>query len=193
MSSSASGVPKPYRLTVQDYYRMGKAGILEPDERVELMEGEIIAMSPIGSLHAAWVNQLETSDEITVHIQNPVRLGDDTEPELDLALLRPREKTYSQAYPTSTDVLLIVEVAESSLIYDRDRKAPLYARYGIPEVWLIDLNSSQLTLYLGPSQDGYRKILRPARSECVSPVLLPEVKIEFGFLFKKNGPKLEEN
>lgn len=191
MSTSASEFPKPYHLTVQDYYRMSEVGIFGPHERVELMEGEIIAMSPIGSLHAAWVNQLarlfiqKTSDEITVHIQNPIRLGDDTEPEPDLALLSPREKPYRKAHPTSKDILLIVEVAESSLVYDRDRKVPLYARYGIPEVWLVDLNSSQLTIYLEPSQDGYRKILRPARSECVSPALLPEVKVEFGTLFKK--------
>lgn len=183
MSTSVSKFPRPYRLTMQDYYRMGEAGILGPDERVELMEGEIIAMPPISSLHAAWVNRLarllvqQTSDEITVHIQSPVRLGDDTEPEPDLALLRPREKPYSQAHPTSRDALLIVETADSSLAYDRDRKAPLYARYGIPEAWLIDLNSSQLTTYLEPSQEGYRKILRPARSGQVSPALLPTAKI----------------
>lgn len=191
MSTSASDFPKPYRLTVQDYYRMGEAGIFEPDERVELIAGEIIAMAPIGSLHAAWVNQLvrllvqQTRDEITVHIQNPVRLGEDTEPEPDLALLRPREKPYSQGHPTAKDVLLIVEIAESSLAYDRDRKMPLYAWYGIPEAWLIDLNSSQLTIYLEPSQDGYRKILRPARSERVSPAFSREIKIDFGSLFEK--------
>lgn len=191
MPTSVSKFPKPYRLNVQGYYRMGEAGIFRPNERVELMEGEIIAMSPIGSLHAAWVNRLtrlfiqQTSDDITVHIQNPIRLKGDTEPEPDLALLRPREQPYSQAHPTSKDVLLIIEVADSSLMYDRDRKVPLYACYGIPEVWLVDLNSSQLTIYLEPSQEEYRKILRPARSERVSPVLLPNVKIELGTLFEK--------
>lgn len=170
---------------------MGEAGIFRPNERVELIEGEIIAMSPIGSLHAAWVNQLarvfvqQTSDEITVHIQNPVRLSEDTEPEPDLVLLSPREKPYSEEHPTSKDILLVVEIADSSLVYDRDRKVPLYARYGIPEVWIIDLQSSKLTIYLEPSRDGYRKILQPAPADDVSPTLLPEVKVGFATLFKK--------
>src|ERR671938_544657 len=131
--------------SVDEYYRMGEAGILTEDDRVELIEGEIIEMSPIGSRHAACVNRLNTllgrhlRQTAIVSVQNPIRLDAYSEPEPDVALLRPRADYYESGHPTPADALLIVEVADTSADYDRIIKLPLYAKAGIPEAWLVDL------------------------------------------------------
>ena len=140
-------------------------------------------MAPIGCLHAGWVDRLarlffnQTGDEITVRVQNPLHLSHFSEPEPDLALLRPRATPYTEAHPTPEDVLLLVEVADTSIGYDRDRKIPLYARYAIPEVWLLDLNKPELTIYLAPSASGYRTIQRPEKTAAISPSRLPGVSL----------------
>lgn len=153
-------IPKPL-FTVAEYYQMAEAGILAPEDRVELIEGEIIAMSPIGSRHAGCVNRLtqlfseKVSGLAIVSVQNPIRLSDSTEPEPDLALLRPRADFYAQAHPQPADVLLVVEVADHSLAYDRAIKVPLYARAGIPETWVIDLDTETVFVYQQPGAPGY--------------------------------------
>src|SRR5437868_12357745 len=130
---------------VAEYYKMAAAGVFSEDDRVELIEGEIVEMNPIGSRHAACVGRLTkllerlTGDRAIVWVQNPVQVSDYSEPLPDVALLNPRDDFYSQATPQATDVLLIIEVAESSLEYDRSIKLPLYARSGIVEVWLVNL------------------------------------------------------
>src|SRR5438105_616378 len=131
------------RFTVDDYYRMGKAGILTEDDRVELLDGEIVEMSPIGSPHAGGVTRCMRvltrllGDWAVVAVQNPVRLGPLSEPQPDVAVLKPRPDLYADSHPTPKDVFLIVEVADTSATADRQVKLPLYARAGIPEVWLL--------------------------------------------------------
>lgn len=150
--------------SVDEYYRMAEAGILTEDDRVELIEGEIIEMSPIGSRHAACVNRLNTllnrqlEQAATVSIQNPVRIDDFSEPEPDIALLRPREDFYAGEHPSPSDVLLVVEVADTSVEYDRNIKLPLYARASIPEVWLVNLPQATIEIYQQPLNGTYREI-----------------------------------
>ena len=141
-----SGIPAPpphaRKFTVDEYYLMAEVGILKPAERVELIEGEIIVMPPIGPEHAWDVDRLNeilvsrAAGRYYVRNQNPVRLGDDTEPEPDVALLRRRPEGYRAAHPSPADVLLVIEVADSSLEYDRNIKAHIYGRSGVPETWV---------------------------------------------------------
>jgi len=161
--SSAQSPYRRYRLTADDYHRMAKAGIFAEEDRVELIEGEIIEMAPIGSQHAAYVARLQkllehsAGDQAIIWIQNPVVLNDQSEPEPDICLLRPRTDFYASAHPHPADVLLIIEVADTSLAYDRDVKLPLYARHGIPEVWILDLENRCLHVFTGATETGYQQ------------------------------------
>jgi Uma2 family endonuclease len=172
-----------HRLTVEDFHRMVEAGILGEDVRVELIEGELIDMPPVGSKHAGTVTRLSrmltlaVSGKAIVYAQNPVVFRQYSEPQPDIALLKPRADDYTGALPVSEDVLLLVEVAESSLSYDREVKVPLYAHYGIPELWLIDLQHERVEIYREPGTGGYRTTVRPENSECISPSLLPGVSV----------------
>jgi Uma2 family endonuclease len=167
MSQTAVDPPRRHRLSVADYYRMAEAGILAPDARVELIDGEIIDVAPIGSQHNATVDRLAellrraAGDTVIVRAQGSISLGAFSEPEPDIALLRRRPDFYWAAQPNAADVLLIAEVAGSSLAYDRDVKVPLYARHGIPEVWLIDIENQRLKRYLNPSRSGYALVDEP--------------------------------
>jgi len=160
MSATADDLYHRHRYTVEDYERMGAAGILGEDDRVELIEGEIIDMPPIGSPHGGSVNRiaqkltLAVGDRAIVAVQNPIRLDDFSEPQPDIALLKPREDFYAARHPTPDDVLMLIEVAETSIRYDRDKKLPLYARAGIPEVWLVDIKAGRITRYRDPSDTG---------------------------------------
>ncbi len=146
-------------LTVADYHKMGEVGIFGKCERVELIEGQLVAMSPIGSPHFAAVNEFNRAlvkaveDRAIISVQNPVRLNDRTEPEPDVAVLRPRDDRYRQALPGPDDVLLIIEVADSSIDYDRGVKRTLYARHGIPEFWIADLDLARVEVYRTPEPD----------------------------------------
>lgn len=167
-SSSAMTVqpPKPtpsrHRFTVDDYYQMVKTGILSEGDRTELIEGEIIEMVPIGSRHAGSVDQLNTllsagvGDATIVRVQSPIRLDAHSEPQPDLTLLEARDDFYSSAHPTPDDVLLVVEVSDASLEYDRAEKIPLYADHRIPVVWLINLRDRCVELYERPDDEGYQ-------------------------------------
>ena len=163
MPATAIKHPQPHRYTIADYHRMGEAGIIAPDVRVELIQGEIIDMTPIGSGHAGLVKHLNkifiqtVGDAVVVGVQDPVVIDDFSEPEPDLALLRFREDFYTKAHPRPADVLLIVEVADTTLQYDREIKLPLYAHAGIPEVWLVDVEAKSVTVYNLPKEGGYTK------------------------------------
>ncbi len=152
----------PHRFTVDDYHRMAADGILAPGQRVELIQGEVVEMTPIGSRHAAVVNQLNrllgraVGDRAIVSVQNPIRLSIHDEPEPDLALLKPRRDGYSEALPSPGDALLVIEVADTSLRYDLDSKLPLYARAGTPEAWLVDLVNNVIERHTSPGDEGYR-------------------------------------
>lgn len=168
-----------HRLTVHDYHRMAASGILGSDDRVELIAGEVLDMSPIGSLHAALVAALSeylcrlAAGRLTVWSQNPIRLGDFSEPQPDIALVKPRPDYYAAAHPGPTDTLLIVEVAESSLAYDLGVKVPLYARHGIPEVWVIDAATRTTHRFRGPRPDGYGEQEMLTADEPLSCLALP--------------------
>ncbi len=169
--------------TVEEYHRMAEAGILSEDDRVELIEGELIAMSPIGSRHAGVVDRLNylfsrhTREPIIVRVQNPLRLSAHSEPQPDLTLLRYRPDFYASAHPGPEDVLLIVEVAETSADYDRAVKIPLYARHGIPEAWLVDLTEEHIEIYRQPGPEGYRETRTARRGQTLRPTALPELTI----------------
>jgi Uma2 family endonuclease len=160
------------RITADEYHAMAEAGILGEDDRVELLDGKIIAMSPTGGSHIGCVNRLtrvlveRTSPDIIVSVQNPVRLDPHWEPEPDVALLRPGEP---DAVPTADRVLLLIEVADTTLAKDRTVKVPQYARAGIPEVWLVALEDRYVEVYRRPSSDGYAEMRRYGPGETVAP------------------------
>ncbi len=165
----------PHRLfNVSEYNLMSEAGIFTEDERVELIEGEIVAMSPIGRYHAACVKRLNlllgerVGRTAIVSVQDPIRLGDYSEPEPDVALLKPHEDFYAQELPSPTDVLLLVEVADTTLAYDRNVKVPLYARAGIPEVWLVNLTEAVIEVYSEPAGGAYQQRRRVERGQSLS-------------------------
>lgn len=153
-----------HRLSVADYYRMGEAGLFATEARVELIEGEVIDMPPIGSKHGAAVKRLislltaAVGTRAIVSAQDPLHLGDFSEPEPDLMLLAARADFYASAHPTAADVWLLIEVADSSARYDREIKLPLYARHGVREVWIVDLDARTLSFFRNPEGDGYKDI-----------------------------------
>ena len=174
--------PMRRQFTVKDYYRMGKAGILKEDERVELIEGEIIQMPPIGDLHAWCVNRLNrllvlaVGDAAVVAIQNPLRLGDRSEPVPDIVVMRPRPSLRGP-HPTADDGLLVIEVSVTTLAYDQRVKVPLYARLGVPEVWVADLRGEVICVYREPTPDGYRVTLARRQGERIGPSALPDLEL----------------
>lgn len=153
--------PSRHLITVDAFHRMGETGILGPADRVELIDGEIIDMSPIGALHAAIVDLLarhfarRTGESVFIRCQNPLRLDDVNEPEPDLVILRPRADFYATAHPGPPDAMLVIEVADTSLAYDLGVKVPLYARHGIPEVWVIDAATRRTRVFRQPVGNGY--------------------------------------
>jgi len=174
---------KRYRFSRADYHQMAKAGILKPGARVELIDGEIIEMSPIGRRHKASVDRLNrlftpiVGDAAIVRIQSSIVLGEHGEPEPDLVLLRFRPDFYAESDETVEDILLVVEVADSSELYDRRTKGPLYARHRIPDYWLADLNGDRVTVYRDPTPDGYATSRVYRRGESVSPLAFPELTV----------------
>ena len=184
MPSMGAELPLPRRLlSVDDYHRMGEVGLLRPDERIELIHGDLITMAPIGGPHLRLVSvvaQLLTlcvGRSAFVSVQNPISFPPDSEPQPDIALLR-AEFWHRAAVPVAADVLLIIEVADTTLDRDRDIKIPLYARHDIPEAWLFDVNAEHVTIYRDPSPTGYRTVLSPERNATIAPLLKPEVVIE---------------
>jgi Uma2 family endonuclease len=158
---SLSGGPSRHPITVGEYFRMGEASILGPDVRCELIEGEIIDMPPIGPPHASKTARLADvlsaalRGEAIVWTQNPIVLGGLSAPQPDLALLRYRDDYYAQAHPEPADILLLIEVADTSLAHDRDTKLPLYARFQIPEVWIVDIPGRHLDIHREPDEARY--------------------------------------
>lgn len=160
-----------YHFSVAEFERMGKAGVFLEDARLELIEGEIIEMSPIDSHRAACLKFLSRFLNLTVgnialvSTRNPIRLDDFSEPEPDLALLRLRDDYYRDAHPTPADVLLIIEVADTTLAYDRQVKVPLYARAGVAETWIVNLSEEQIETYSGRADGSYQTIANFRRGE----------------------------
>jgi Uma2 family endonuclease len=169
---------------VTEYYRMAAAGVFTEDDRVELIEGEIIEMNPIGSRHAACVGRLTESlgrmvgGKAIVWVQNPVQVNDYSEPLPDIALPKRRDDFYAQAKPQPADVLLIIEVSDSSVEYDRDIKLPLYARAGIPEMWLVNLPQETIEIYSQPFDGKYQDIRAVKRGESLTSKSIPSLTID---------------
>ncbi len=172
-----------HRFSVEDYERMGRAGILGEDDRVELIDGEIVDMAPIGPSHQGCVDFLtglfwqHLRGRAVIRTQGPLRLGEHSQPQPDVLLLRWRDDHYRRAHPTAGDVLLLVEVAETSADYDRQVKVPLYARHGVGEVWLVDLERGQVEVYRRPGGGGYGEVVVLGRGERVSPGAFPELSL----------------
>lgn len=189
MSAVAAYPAQRHRLTVEEYYRMAEAGILGEDDRLELIDGEIIDMPPIGVGHTSVVKRLNAiftrgaGEGAIVSVQDPIRLNARSEPQPDLALLRHRADYYRDAHPGPADVLMLVEVADSSLRYDVDVKLPLYARHGIPEVWIVDLEHRRLEIYRRPEGGAYLEKHCPLPGEAAVPAGLAECAVEAGLLF----------
>lgn len=172
--------------SVDEYYRMAQAGILTEDDQVELIEGEVIEMSPIGSRHAACVKRLTAvlyglvGRKLIVSVQDPIFLDEFNEPQPDVALVRWREDFYAASHPTAADVLVVVEVADTSVEYDRKKKLPLYARAGIPEVWLANLPEDRFEIHTQPRGDEYQSVSIVRRGEVIGSQAFAGLSVNVG-------------
>jgi Uma2 family endonuclease len=177
------------KFTVEQYHKMADVGILTEDDRVELIKGEILEMSPIGLKHAASVKRLNSifqrklGNKTIIGVQDPIQLNDNSAPQPDVTLLKPRIDFYETEIPKPEDILLIVEVADTTIHYDRDIKIPLYAENGILEVWLIDINNQSLTIYRQPTKEGYQIIQTLDITHKLSPLAFPDVTININEIF----------
>jgi Uma2 family endonuclease len=169
--------------TVHEYHQMGQAGILSEDDRVELIEGEIVQMASIGSRHAACVDRLtqlfvmKVAGRAIVRVQNPIILNEYSEPQPDLALLRPRPDFYASAHPEPKDVFLVVEVADTSAGIDRAAKMPLYARAGILDAWLVDLQEDRVEVHRQPTPQGYQRVQHLGRGTSIALQAFPDLTL----------------
>lgn len=177
-----------HRFSVSDYYRMAETGVLKSDARVELLDGRIIDMSPIGPFHGGITNRLNrlfsklAQGRWTVSVQNPVYLDDHSEPESDLMLLKPYPEDYTDRHPRAADVFLLIEVADTTLEYDRDEKVPRYGRAGVPEVWIINLTTKSVEVFTNPHFTGYELARTVRLGERVAPLSFPDALIDVGSL-----------
>lgn len=172
-----------WRFTVDDYYRMGEVGILPEDARVELLNGDVVLMPPIGSHHNGSVIGLDEilrerlGRRVTISILGPLLLPLHGAPQPDILVLKRRDDHYRSANPMAADVLLAIEVAESSLSRDRDTKAPMYAEAGIAEYWIVNLAASQVIVYHEPKDGAYRSVTVPDREDSIKPLAFPDITI----------------
>ena len=175
--------PRRWHFSADQYQKMGEAGIFQAEDRVELLAGEIYEMAPIGSWHSGEVDAftqrfvLAFSGRAIVRVQGSFRLAPDSEPEPDLLLLRPQPDFYRSALPGPGDVLLLVEVADTSLGYDRNLKLPLYAAGGIQDVWIVNRSEEQIEVYRDPSENRYQSKSVSKRGTGVAPLAFPDVVI----------------
>ena len=185
---SRYAVPR-HRLTRKEYYRLGDAGVLGEDDRVELLEGQLVDMSPIGPRHALAIDALNellvlaVAGRAGVRIQNPVGLDDLSEPQPDITVVRRPWQGYPNSHPQPGDVLLLVEVADSSLGFDSGPKLELYARAGIREYWIVDLTSDSVLVHRDPRGAGYQSVTRKQPGSVLQAEALPGVSIPAASLF----------
>jgi Uma2 family endonuclease len=183
--------PATHRISVKEYYRMAETGVLPPDARVELVDGQIIDMSPIGPFHGRvtkFLNQFFTTashGRWIVGVQDPAQLDDYSEPQPDLTLLKPSADFYGRQHPRPEDVFLLVEISDSSLERDQEVKLPAYARSGIAEVWIVNLNDQTIEVYRQPHFAGYssKVILNAGDKAC--PQAFPDVSLDVAELLKR--------
>ncbi len=187
------------KFTVDEYFRMVEAGILKPKERVELIEGEILVMPPMGTRHFGGIARhtqsfasLVAASRVTLLVQAPVLLGERLAPEPDVALLKFRRDGYSFARPSAEDILLVIEVSDSSLNYDREVKAHIYGRAGIPETWVLNLPGDCIERFTEPGPEGYGQHAVLRRGGKVAPVSLPDVELAVEDLLLPEVAEAEE-
>jgi Uma2 family endonuclease len=189
LTQNQNKLANKFLLTTQQYHLMHEAGVFQEGDRIELINGEITTMSPIGRKHFACIIRLvklfekKLGDRCMVSPQSSVRLDNHAEPQPDIAILKWRDDFYTEALPTSDDILLIIEVADSSIDYDREVKAPLYAAAEIPEMWLFDVNKKAIEGYSQPSANGYKLIRRYDENDTLSILAFPDVTFNWNEFF----------
>ena len=177
------------RITIDRYQKMVATGVLTRDDHVELIDGEILHTAPISPRHASVTARLckrlilALCNTATVGVRHPVDLGQFSEPQPDLLVLKQRRDDYSSAHPQVDDVLLLIEIADSSLAFDRGTKRDLYARFGIGEYWVIDLNSRRTLVYLCPVDGAFQRSREYLAGDCITPVAIPKLKVDMSDLF----------
>lgn len=182
VTGSTVQVPTHYRFTVEAFERLGQLGILDDNVRVELIDGEIIQMSAMGDRHVRCVNRLNRrlfmalGERVIISIQNPLVLSTNDEPQPDVAVLQPSAEDHL-GNPCPADVLFVVEVSDSTLRYDQSVKLPLYARSGIPELWIADLTGETITRYAAPEQGRYSSMTSFHRGESITSYVLPDLTL----------------
>jgi Uma2 family endonuclease len=180
-----------HRFSVKEYHRMAETGVLRPDARVELLNGEIIDMSPIGPFHGGSVKRLsrifnlKSKGRWIVSTQDPLRLDEHSEPEPDVMLLQPVPDDYTSRHPQPDDVFLLIEVSDATLTYDREEKLPAYGRAGVAEVWIVNLNELTVEVYREPHFTGYGKKTVFRTGSQVAPLAFPDAIIDVGELLKR--------
>jgi Uma2 family endonuclease len=179
-----------HAITAEEYMRMGAAQVFAPESRLELMEGEIVEMAPIGSAHAAVVNALaaefaRAGDQCIVSVQNPLIVGERSVPQPDVMLLRPRSDRYFAGHPEAADAILVVEVSDSTLSSDIDVKVPLYANASVRELWIVDIEQRVLHVFLDPDPEGqmYRAHTRISHDGTVRVAAIDGVVLSVAELF----------
>jgi Uma2 family endonuclease len=186
---SAAAIPGRLQISVERYLKMASAGVLTHEDRVELIEGEILKMPPLGTQHSGITGRLNkllvlAVGDTAILLPGPtLPLGPYSAPQPDLVLLKPREDFYSHGYPLPSDVLLLIEIADSSLAYEQGVKRTIYARAGIAEYWVVDVGGHRLIRHRNPTGDGYSDVVSLADGDVVVPHALPQVAVPVGTLF----------
>ncbi len=177
-------VAPPRRFTVEEYHRLAEVGVLHEDDRVELLNGVIVDMMPIGPFHGGSVKRLNhlferiSRGRWVTSVQDPVHIGEHSEPQPDLLLLRPRDDFYSTRHPEPADVFLLIEVADSTLLIDREEKLPIYARACIPEVWIVNLPERRIEVYTAPGNGEYTQMQSVSGGQALAPAAFPDAEID---------------
>jgi Uma2 family endonuclease len=177
------------KFSISDYHRMAETGILAENERIELIAGDIVTMIPVGSQHTSCVKSLKQLfttmliDTVVVWVQNPICLGEYSEPEPDIALLKLRPDLYTEHCPIPKDVFLIVEVTEQALDYERDIKLPVYAQTGIGEVWLVNIKDMKVEVYTNPAGQEYDMYRKFCQEHTITSVIFPNLRIPVEKIF----------
>lgn len=173
-----------YRFSVGKFHALVEAGVLRGDERVELLNGQIVDMAPIGPFHGGSVKRLnaifqhQDRNRWITSTQDPLRLGEHDEPQPDLMLLRPEPDFYTSRHPTPADVFLLIEVSDSTLLLDREEKLPLYARAGIPEVWIVNLPERLVEVYTAPASGAYTSLRKVRPGDSLAPTAFPDAAVD---------------
>ena len=194
-AATLTSTPTRHRFTVAEYYALADAGILSENDRVELLDGDIIHMPPIGDWHAASVDQFNhlmlppLQGRAIVRVQGPTHLNDISEPQPDVLLLRWRDDFYREGHPGPTHILLLIEISDTSVDYDRNTKLSAYARAGIPEVWIVSRQDRRIEAYTSPSGGAYSNVIHASPTETIAPQAFPDVTLEVGQFFTQPKPK----